>query len=431
MELARIGDALCLSKLSDATAGKESRSFEVALNAAKAPNSEATEPLAARANGPAYAMRPLPDGAGVVIPAASTDPASVAAWWKGLLSETREDLIEDHYAQLGTLRGLPAGDIDRINRLRLDEDIAELKEKLRIVTGNINGAGATGGKVDPALFREADRLEAALTNAEKMKDQMDRLRETHEKGDGPKPYLLTYFYQNEGRFAVALGNPDAARNTAVLVPGSGHDVKKEGGPFPTVDEGRRLYDEMGTRAPVGLGYPDSRSVIVWLGADMPDAGIPSGINDTYGDSEHGARWLKDHIEGYQAAVTNGDSHMTIVAHSYGSYMAGEAIKMGLNVDDFVVVGSPGVGADSAEELGMSGRVWAGAADGDFISGTGVHGLPPTWAGFEATVFATDGSDLYEGSEGHSAYLNEGSESLDNIAKIATRNEDLISRRSPG
>ena len=425
MELARIGDALCLSKLSDATAGKEGGSFEVALNAAQTP-------LAPHANGLAYAMRPLPgDGPGIVIPEASTDPASVAAWWKGLSSETREKLIKDNHAELGTLRGLPAGDIDRINRLRLDDDIPELKEKLRTVTGNINGAAATGGKADPALYREADRLETQLTNAEKMKDQMDRLDEDHEKKGGPKPYLLTYFYQNEGRFAVALGNPDAARNTAVLVPGSGHDVKKEGGPFPTVDEGRRLYDEMGTRAPVGLGYPDSRSVIVWLGADMPDAGIPDGINGTYGDPEHGARWLHDHVEGYQAAVTNSDSHMTIVAHSYGSYMAGEAIKMGLDVDDFVVVGSPGVGAESAEELGMSGRVWAGAADGDFISGTGVHGLPPTWAGFGATVFATDGSDIYGRSENHGSYLNEGSESLDNIAKIATRNEDSISRRPPG
>jgi hypothetical protein len=74
MELARIGAALWLSKLSATTAGKEGSSFEVALDAAKAPKSEAT--FAAHANGSAYAMRPLPGdglGLGIVIPEASTE----------------------------------------------------------------------------------------------------------------------------------------------------------------------------------------------------------------------------------------------------------------------------------------------------------------------------------------------------------------------
>lgn len=433
MALARIGDAPGVSNLSGPTTGKKFSLFEAALHAAKTQGNQAAAPLATHAGSPSYAMRPLAgDGqSNVVIPEANTDPAAVAAWWESLSSETREDLIRNNNAQLGTLRGLPAEDMDRINRLRLDEDIATLTEALRTVTATINGDGALGGEVDPALYREAERLRTELSNAEEMKDQMNRLDRNHRDEGGPKPYLLTYAYQNEGRFAVALGDPDTAEDTVVVVPGAGHDVKKEGGPFPTVGEGLRLYDEMKSGAPVGLGLSDTHSVIVWLGADMPDAPAPAGLNPTYGDSEHGARWLHDDIEGYQAAITNPDNHLTILAHSYGSYMAGQAIQMGLKVDDFVVVGSPGVAANSAEELGMPGHVWAAAADGDgFVAMTGWHGNPPTFENFGATVFATDGSEIHEGSEGHGEYFKEDSESLDNIAKIATGNGDLVSRRPP-
>lgn len=414
-----------VSNLSGSTVGEEFRSFEAALDVARTQGSEAPEPLAT------YTMRPLPgDSQGIDMPQADTDPAIVAAWWQGLPSETREELIENHHVQLGTLRGLPSEDTDRINRLRLDEDIERLAEEYQIVSWQISGQSTVGGEVDRDLSNRANRLKTELTNAEKMKDQMDRLDRAYEEEGGPKPYLLTYSYQNEGRFAVALGNPDTARNTAVLVPGAGHDVQHERGPFPTVGEGRRLYDEMDTKAPVGLGFSDSRSVIVWLGADMPDS-TGSAVNPTYGDSEHGARWLHDDIEGYQAAVTTSDSHMTVVAHSYGSYMSGQAIKMGLDVDDFVAVGSPGVATNSADELGMSGHVWAAAAEGDvLVARTGWHGHPPTFETFGATVFATDGSDLREGVEGHNNYFKEGSESLDNIAKIATRNDDAITRRPP-
>jgi hypothetical protein len=378
----------------------------------------------------AYANRPIIDngsGAGTVIPAPDTDPEAVAAWWSSLSTDTKQELMAKNPAELGKLHGLPAEDADKVNRTRLDADVDRLESDLsntRFAISSMENSTRYGdGRASQELYDRRDRLEAELSNAKDMKKQIEILDGDHAAGRGPKPYLLTYQYQNDGRFAVALGDPDAADNTAVLVPGSGHDVKKDDGHeilFPTVQEGQRLLDEMGRTAPAG----QKNSVIVWLGADMPDAPIPDGLNPTYGDSGHGARWLHDDVAGYQAAITNPDNHITILAHSYGSYMASGAIKLGLDVDDLVVFGSPGLTADNAAELGMQGHVWAGRADGDDLVTHGWLGANPTSESFGAQVFATDGA------EDHNDYLNEDSESLENIAEIATGEGAKISRREP-
>jgi hypothetical protein len=381
----------------------------------------------------AYANRPIIDigsGSGTVIPATNADPQSVAAWWSTLSAGTRQKLMAEHYTELGKLRGLPAEDIDKINRKRLDVDLAPQRRLNQVefeISARQDATKYGDGHVDPQLsklYQERDHLKATLSNATDVKKQMDILDADYADGKGPKPYLLTYDQAGDGRFAVALGNPDTADNTTVLVPGAGHDVKKEDGHqvlFPTVQEGQRLYDAM---AHEGAGQPGDNSVIVWLGADMPDSAVPDGLNPTYGDSGHGARWLHDDAAGYQAAITNSDNHTTLVAHSYGSYMASGAVKLGLRVDDLVVIGSPGLVARNAGELGMQGHVWAGRASDDELVTHGWLGSNPTSESFGAEVFSTDGA------KDHNDYLNDGSESLENIAKIAAGQSNAVSRREP-
>jgi len=404
--------------------------FDGALHKAKA-----ATPAAAFA----YGNRPIIDigsgsGPGTVIPAADADPKSVSAWWSSLSVETRQELMTENYAELGKLRGLPAADIDKINRTSLDADIRQTGSQLHQVEfliGARQDATKYGdGHVDPELsklYQQRDDLQGLLSNQTDMKKQMDILDRDYADGKGPKPYLLTYDPAGDGRFAVALGNPDTADNTTVLVPGAGHDVKKEDGHevlFPTVQEGQRLYHEMGLLSPQGPELANNNSVIVWLGTDMPDSAIPNGLNPTYGDSDHGARWLHDDVAGYQAASTNPDNHMTLLAHSYGSYLASGAVKLGLRVDDLVVFGSPGLAANNAGELGMQGHVWAGRAEDDELVTHGWLGSNPTSESFGAEVFATGGA------KDHNDYLNDGSESLENIAKIATGESKDVSRRVP-
>src|SRR5262249_19623375 len=118
------------------------------------------------------------------------------------------------------------------------------------------------------------------------------------------------------------------------------------------------------------------------------------------------------------------NHMTLLAHSYGSYMASGALKLGLRVDDLVVFGSPGLAANNAGELGMQGHVWAGRAEDDEMVTHGWLGSDPTSEGFGARGLRTGGA------KDHNDYLNDGSESLENIAKIATGEGKDVSRREP-
>lgn len=62
------------------------------------------------------------------------------------------------------------------------------------------------------------------------------------------------------------------------------------------------------------------------------------------------------------------SHNIVVGHSYGSTTVGYALRdRGLPVDDVIFVGSPGVGADSAKDLGVDPKhVYAGRGDSDAI-----------------------------------------------------------------
>ncbi len=76
-----------------------------------------------------------------------------------------------------------------------------------------------------------------------------------------------------------------------------------------------------------------------------------------------------------------DRTITVVAHSYGSVLAGTAARTGLEANDLVFVGSPGTTLDAADEavLRDGGRVWVALADSDPIAlGINLSELPPCW-----------------------------------------------------
>jgi hypothetical protein len=116
----------------------------------------------------------------------------------------------------------------------------------------------------------------------------------------------------------------------------------------------------------------------------------------------------------------------VVGHSYGSTTVGYAGLNGLAADDIAFVGSPGVGASNADQLSVgAGHVYAGATEHDPV----VQGTSSDWftadgsstgpydSDFGAKVFGTPDSTSLLGA--HSDYYQEGSESVSNLAKIAT------------
>ncbi len=241
----------------------------------------------------------------------------------------------------------------------------------------------------------------------------------------------------DGRRLEVLGDLAAAEHVVFLVPGMTNSLDN----YETQlrPKAVALYNEM--RAQLGSG---ARVVVIaWLGYNTPDATV-FGLIDaaTSVSAENGAQQLRAdldllHQHGMRA-------HVTIVGHSYGSVVAGRAMNDDrhhpLAVDDVVVVGSPGMDANSRRELTSPDvRVWAGktstpgvpaalvmAAGGslflldkglrviggsDVVPMAPVHGPDPAAKGFGARSLPTDG-------HGHSEYFTPGTRSLKSIARVA-------------
>lgn len=345
----------------------------------------------------------------VVLPT-GTDPGKVAAWWASLDPAQRSWLKEHRYHQLRDLRGLPATDLDEVNRRRLADDLQTLSAEAQ----DMRLFGIPPGEPGWAHYQQ---VVEALANAEAINERLRR----------PGLLLLTYDPigpGNSGRAAIAYGNPDTATHTAIVVPGTGNSTLTMGGPM---DNGRYLSNAMN-----GMDPGQRNAVVVWMGYDAPDL-IGDAASDSYG--EQGQGYLRDDTAGYRAAHAQANAgapgHTTDVAHSYGSYVTGLALHDGMAVDDAVFIGSPGVGVNHATDLGMSrDHVYAGRTSDDPIAVAGdrftphLSGNSPDETGFGATRIGVDGS------HGHSEYYKRGSTSLTNLARIATGHGDQITPPSP-
>jgi Alpha/beta hydrolase len=194
----------------------------------------------------------------------------------------------------------------------------------------------------------------------------------------------------------------------VLVPGAGNTLDN----FEGFNDSAELVQ--GTAAEL---WPDrDTATIAWLGYDTPDflPLIPfPGFGATVGESAEGAaETLPPFLEG----IDRDDLHVTVIGHSYGSVAVGLSARERIAADDIVFIGSPGVRAATAAELGAY-NVWAGLNPGDpirwvdNISVLGIgHGPQPAHPPFGARRFRTDGAS------GHAYYVRD-SESLYNMVRI--------------
>ncbi|WP_438479387.1 alpha/beta hydrolase, partial [Streptomyces asiaticus] len=111
----------------------------------------------------------------------------------------------------------------------------------------------------------------------------------------------------------------------------------------------------------------STASIIWLGYDAPQ-----GVDVmSRGDAQRGAPAYNEFMAGISATNENADPHVTAIGHSYGSLTVGTAAKEsgGIpGVDDVILLGSPGVDAQKATELGVGKEhVFVGAADNDPVT----------------------------------------------------------------
>ncbi|MCA6094238.1 alpha/beta hydrolase family protein [Streptomyces sp. SCA3-4] len=324
--------------------------------------------------------RPLPDPA-------TASPAEVARFFATLTDRQRQELAARHPLIVGNLDGAPLSLRYAANRR--------------------------------ALGAERDRQRARAADSALPAHERERAGERAGRCArllAPGRQVLAFDPRGRGRLAEVHGDLAAARRTAVVVPGSDVDL----------DSFDRTKDRYGTPAGMARSLlaetarqsPDTpTAVIAWAGYTTP---VGVGLDAATGRlAEAGAGQLDRFLAGLAALAPAAPP--ALFCHSYGSVLCGLAVHGldGSEVADLVVLGSPGLRADSAADLHTGARIWATRRNGaDWIGkvphvrlfGLG-HGTDPTSAGFGARTVPSDGS------HGHSDYFAPGTASLRSFAAI--------------
>lgn len=349
--------------------------------AALAAATGADERAAARLAASGFAV--IPEGTGVSLPDRATDPATVRRWWESLPPAAQQALLANDPRGLGALDGVPVAVRDAANRQILDETLA----------------ATPPGKLHAVLAALAARLERA---------------------EPARAYLIGFDPAGDGRAVVAIGDPDRARHVVTNVPGAGSDLGDLRGLLARTDR-------------IGAAAGPGVSSVLWLGYDAPEWLSAAGT----GAARDGADDLDRFQEGLRATAAGLPAHHTVVGHSYGSLVVGTAAREhGLPADDVVFVGSPGVGAGHASDLGLPvGHVWASTARWDIINGASLadrvpewfdrdvtedrwHGTDPGHDAFGGRTFASDPGSWRNPIDAHNAYFDDGNAALAAIGAIA-------------
>ncbi|MEV8288299.1 alpha/beta hydrolase [Streptomyces niveus] len=255
-------------------------------------------------------------------------PAERKEWWDGLTEEQRREYLDVAPDLVGNLDGIPALARDEANRNYLPVLIDSLERQ--------------GG----------DDAETKLGGLRAIEEKLG-------KPTIPPMYLLGIGDEGNGRAIVSYGNPDTSKNVSAYVPGLG---TKLDGEFAGGTVQRALDTAIGAQ-----GHDPSSASIVWLGYDAPQN---VDVIST-GDAERGAPAYNEFMNGLGVTNENKDPHLTAIGHSYGSLTVGTAAQQNGGIpgaDDIILLGSPGVGVDKAEDLGVGKEhVYVGAADNDLVT----------------------------------------------------------------
>lgn len=362
----------------------------------------------------------VPPPPAAALPPPTATPAEVRRWWDGLTPAQRRWLAATEPAWLGPRDGVPAAYRDLANRLRLEEQRAELDRAI-----------AAAGGHDSRRLRE-------------LREGLDALRARLDDGDRPRGYLLRLDLAEEGRAVVALNDPDQAHNVLTHVPGMTAGLASSGRELSRAERVAARANE--------LDPARSTSAVMWLDYDAPDF-----LGEAAGRSRavDGATRLRRFQDGLRATNEQDAVRLTVLGHSYGSLVVGSAASTpGLAADGVVFVGSPGVGAENAADLHVPpGQVWSTTSRTDAIQYAAAapqslledlvlartvplvgpilafgtpedelwHGRNPSDPGFGARVFKS------QVGAGHLGYWERGRPALDALADIAVGWGDVIPR----
>ncbi|MDH3398066.1 MAG: alpha/beta hydrolase family protein [Acidimicrobiia bacterium] len=339
-------------------------------------------------------------------------PAEAAAFFAALSSRHALELAERFPEQVGPLDGAPVALRYAANHLLAVRHLEDLELRRRALAATRNARyGSTPNdpwdgflSARPSVDLQLVDLDARIVDAERW-------------AEGHRQFLL-FDPSGDGAIIEVIGELELSRHVAVVIPGVGNDLTN-------YEQGLR---PRATDFYLGANRPDV-AIIAWLGYDTPD-NLLAATNRHPVDA---AASLSDFLAGLDASVRH-NLHTSVIGHSYGSLVTGEAMRVGARADEVVFIGSAGVGVDHVSELALPAgtQVWVGSAASDPIrlardleclelapicfpsSDRLFFGLDPTDPAFGAITFAVDAAPI---RDAHASYFEPGSLSLRNLTSI--------------
>lgn len=346
--------------------------------------------------------------------AAQPSAAEVSEWWARTDVGTRSTFLDAAPTLVGNLEGVPFGLRDYANRHAL-EAASDLLDASTASTGSRSQLIESSG-----TSHMLEQIEDALVSA---------------PGQPPR-YLLSLDTSGAGTASIVIGSIETADFVSYLVPGMFYTV--DGQMVPWAAAAQSLYDTQ-TAWIEQLSATDPSltdatvATVAWLGYETP-----SMVNFTSLDLAYGGRdAIASTVNGIRELRGENQPFLSLIAHSYGSTATMMALTdYGIEVDALALIGSPGTAAATASALNVVGdNVFVGEAAWDQIEDTAFFGTDPGSASFGAHSFSVDGgTDPLTGvslgaSTGHNAYLDDGSESMRNLALISLGRGYLVTTDS--
>jgi hypothetical protein len=252
------------------------------------------------------------------IPPPGTSAEDVNNWWTSLTPEERQRLIAEHPEEIGNLNGVPG-------LARSDANIAVMTQDLSRVRDVAGRYGVSVDDVvrDPGKYGLSAADITRYQNADQTKQGLD-----HDAGDPLRPnpvYLFAYdplAFGGKGRAAIAIGNPDLAKNTAVIVPGTSSSVKG-GWLHDNHNDALNLFAQANAADP-----KNPTAVIAWMGYDAPNDFSDVQRISTPELARTGGQALAQDVNGLWATHLGAGQHVTVLGHSYGSTTVADAFALG-------------------------------------------------------------------------------------------------------
>jgi hypothetical protein len=355
----------------------------------------------------------------------NSTPKVTADWWNQATPEYRDDVIESLPELVGNLEGVDYASRDRANRASLRFALADARAALR---------------AKPHSQRA--RLTVKCLTA---------IRSTITGRKSPHRFLIELTSASHPLAAVAIGDLDHSRQITFNLPGMG-----------TLTDDMQIWAQSAQNvwAQQGrVGAPRKRAVVAWIGYVTP----PVGVDAAFGDyAAKGSERFGTALRGL--LVTRAKTPvrtLDVVAHSYGTTTAADALADGsYGVFAFVMLGSAGIEERISNVSAIHAEhVYAGeAADDDLAHWGRTSREDPRAPAFGATVIRVDGDRAaglrpvtqhspvlhsawnddplsplwtritntkaaareYAAHRAAFGYLDDGTESLENIARVTTR-----------